>query len=249
MMAITAGLNAGVLSINGSNVQDFINVQQSNGNISVVGVAGSWAASGVNSIVINAGDGNDYVNVWSESTGGNQALAKNITITPSNGSDLIHFAGARDLTLTSSDSASVGANGTIAALNGGVLKVYGTKNQDWINIQQSAGAISLVGLPGSWAATAVNSITIDAGAGNDVVNVWSESTGGSQALAESITITPSAGSDLVHFPAAHDLTLGSTDTVTVGADGTVKLNGATQFGTPTPPTPPTPPAPAGHELV
>jgi len=41
MMAITAGLNAGVLTITGSNVQDFINVQQSNGNISVVGVCGS----------------------------------------------------------------------------------------------------------------------------------------------------------------------------------------------------------------
>ncbi len=221
MMAITAGLNAGVLTINGSNVQDFINVQRSNDTISILGVSGSWAANSVNSITINAGDGNDVINVWSESTGGSQSLGKNITIVPSNGSDLVHLPAARDITLGGSDSLSMGSNGTVAALNGGVLKVYGTKNQDWINIQQSGGNISLLGLPGSWAATSVNSITVDAGGGNDVVNVWSESTGGTQALAKNITITPSAGSDLIHLSGFRDVTLGSSDSLSVGSNGTV----------------------------
>src|SRR3954454_3055559 len=61
--AVTLSLAAGVLTVNGSTANDSIVVRQLNGRVSVDGNATSYAATGVNSLVVNSGAGNDSVNL------------------------------------------------------------------------------------------------------------------------------------------------------------------------------------------
>ena len=78
----------------------------------------------------------------------------------------------------------------------------------------------------AWSADRVNSIVIDLKKGNDAVSFNSLANGGTQALAENITIKSSAGTDLVHLADGHDVTLSGTGhTLTVSVNDVATLDG------------------------
>src|SRR5947209_7077505 len=58
----------GILTVLGSGGNDAIQVTQTNGQIAVSGVAQTFAASGVNTIVVDAGEGDDTIAVASNVT-------------------------------------------------------------------------------------------------------------------------------------------------------------------------------------
>ena len=133
----------------------------------------------------------------------------------------------------------------------GILKIKGTKGADSVNFVQTAGMISVAGVKkGTWAADRVNQIVIDLGKGNDSVSFNSLANGGTQALAEYITVkTKHVGWDTVHLADGHDVSLaGKKRTLTVTPTGVATLDGQLlSWNSPTPPSPsppaPTPPAP------
>ena len=90
------------------------------------------------------------------------------------------------------------AAGITASLSGaGVLMVTGTDNADQINFRQTNGAISIVGVDGSFSATRVTSIIVDLKGGDDTVSLNSSANGGNQTLAEEVTVKSGAGIDKV----------------------------------------------------
>ena len=113
MMAVTATLKAGTLTVKGTKKADNIAFRQYNGVISIAGVKGSWAANSVNAIAVDGKNGNDVISFNSLANGGNQALAEYIVTRPNIGTDLIHLADGHDLTLTgSSHVVTISASGT-----------------------------------------------------------------------------------------------------------------------------------------
>ena len=123
MMAVTGTLKNGVLKIDGTKYADTVNFNQSNGIITVSGVAGSWSAAQVTSIVINLGKGNDVLSFDSLANGGAEALAENITVTAAKKeNDLVHLANGHDVSLIGpiKHTLTVSSTGT-ATLNGQVL--------------------------------------------------------------------------------------------------------------------------------
>lgn len=95
--AITASLNAGVLTVTGTTGNDQINFLQTSGRISVANVAGSWSAVDVKSIVVNSLAGNDVVSLNSAANGGAQALAEDFTVNGGVGSDRVKLADGREV--------------------------------------------------------------------------------------------------------------------------------------------------------
>lgn len=82
--AVTIGLASGVLTIAGSSGNDSIVLKQSLGNVSVNGVTGSYAASSINSVVINDGGGNDTVSLVGLKA---QPWSKAVTVNSSSGEE------------------------------------------------------------------------------------------------------------------------------------------------------------------
>lgn len=114
------------------------------------------------------------------------------------------------------------------SLKAGVLNVTGTKKADTINFVQNAGTITISGVNGSWSADQVNSIVIDLKKGNDTLSFNSLANGGTQSLAENITVRPSAGVDLIHLADGHDVTLnGIGHSLAVALSGAATLDGQT----------------------
>ena len=63
-----------MLRVNGTFMADAINVKQTNGLISVAGVAGYFPAAAVNRIEVNGYGGNDVIRLNSETSGGQPIL-------------------------------------------------------------------------------------------------------------------------------------------------------------------------------
>ncbi len=74
------------------------------------------------------------------------------------------------------------------SLKKGVLTVKGTKVADTVNFVQTAGIITISGVKGAWAADQVGSIVIDMEKGYDVISFDSLANGGTESLAENITV-------------------------------------------------------------
>jgi len=71
----TASLSAaGVLTVNGTSNNDLIVLHQSAGKVTIDGVSKSFSATSVNSLVINAGKGNDNVSLSGLGTGWTKAI-------------------------------------------------------------------------------------------------------------------------------------------------------------------------------
>jgi hypothetical protein len=108
----------------------------------------------------------------------------------------------------------------------GVLNVFGTKKADQINFVQNADTISISGVGGSWSADQVSSIVVNGKKGNDIVSFDSLANGGSQSLAENISVSSSGGTDLIHLAGGHDVTLnGLGHALNIAIDGTATLDG------------------------
>jgi hypothetical protein len=84
--AVSLSLSAaGVLSVNGTTGNDSITLHQSAGRISVTGVSRTYYAGNVNSLVVNAGQGNDTVSLY----GLTSSWTKAITVNSASGTDNI----------------------------------------------------------------------------------------------------------------------------------------------------------------
>ena len=76
--AVSLSLSAaGVLSVNGTISNDSITVRESGGRISVSGVSRTYYAGNVNSLVVNAGKGNDTVNLYGLTSAWTKAITVN----------------------------------------------------------------------------------------------------------------------------------------------------------------------------
>src|SRR6476620_7394679 len=94
--AVTLSLSAGVLTVNGTTTNDSIVVRQLNGRVSVDGNTTSYAATAVNSLAVNAGAGNDSVNLQGLTT----AWTKQITVRSEAGADSVRQVNGTTRTLT-----------------------------------------------------------------------------------------------------------------------------------------------------
>jgi hypothetical protein len=137
------------------------------------------------------------------------------------------------------------ASGVTAVMNnGGVLNVRGTGAADRINFIQTSGRISIAGTPGAWSASAVRSIVVELGGGNDYVSLHSQANGGRQNLAEQVTIRVGAGSETVRLPNGSQLLVrGNGATLSVTASGQASLNGRLLTKSSVAPTPAPAPRP------
>jgi hypothetical protein len=95
----SAVLKSGVLTVTGTNGNDNLKFAQVNGNIYITGVAGSFKASKVSSIIIRLQDGTDNVSLQSLANGGTQALAENVYVYSGPGSNTVRLANGQDVSM------------------------------------------------------------------------------------------------------------------------------------------------------
>ena len=86
VMAVTASLSGGVLTVTGTDGADDIQFLQGNGLIGVVGIYAAWNASQVNAIRVDCKGGNDRVSLDSVGFGW-QPMSEDFTITSGAGTD------------------------------------------------------------------------------------------------------------------------------------------------------------------
>jgi hypothetical protein len=89
---ITTSFSAGVLTINGTDKADVINIRQAFGWIGVDGVNAKWSNQQITSIVVNLKNGNDVVSLYSM----NEAL----TVNSGQGTEHVHLNDGRDVVFT-----------------------------------------------------------------------------------------------------------------------------------------------------
>jgi hypothetical protein len=119
------------------------------------------------------------------------------------------------------------AAGVTAALNGGVLNIYGTDGADQIWLEQGGGRITIDNFATTWKSSAVKSIVINVYGGNDFVNLDSLYAGGSQILKEKVTVRAGDGQECVRLANGRYVTLnGAGNWLGVSATGAATLNGA-----------------------
>lgn len=107
---------------------------------------------------------------------------------------------------------SVPQPGVHGVVNEGILSVCGTAGEDVITIRQQAGQIAIDGLPETFAADRITSITINAGDGNDTVDFTSLS-------AISVTVEAGAGNDVVRGGGGDDHLHGGLGNDTLQGNG------------------------------
>lgn len=132
-LTMTASLNSGVLKIVGTNMNDNIFVKQVNGQISILGLTGSYSAAAVSRIEVYGLGGNDWIKLDSETLGGTPIL-KPAMIKGGAGDDLIFGSATADQIFgESGDDTIYGRNGH-DYLNGGLNKdtVFGGLGNDQI---------------------------------------------------------------------------------------------------------------------
>lgn len=93
----SATLKKKVLTVTGTNGDNNLKFAQINGKIYISGVAGSFKASKVSSIVVRLQDGNDSISLNSLANGGNQAIAEYVTVTSGAGSNTVRLANGHDV--------------------------------------------------------------------------------------------------------------------------------------------------------
>jgi hypothetical protein len=141
----------GVLTVTGTNAGDHIALRQTNGKIYIAGVSGSWTASKVTSIVINLQNGNDSVSLNSLANGGNQALAKAISVRSGAGNETVHLANGHDVNFTGPGHVlTVSTNGAVQ-LDGQTLTWNDpappppNPNPNWFDTYIQDGALRALG--------------------------------------------------------------------------------------------------------
>jgi hypothetical protein len=126
--AVTLSLTAGVMTVNATSGNDTITVRQLNGRVSVDGNATSYAATAVNSLVVNSGAGNDSINLQGLTT----AWTKQVTVKSAAGTDSVRLTNGALRTLSGTN-----ATLTIPAANsqpsGGGGGGGGTTTTDWFD--------------------------------------------------------------------------------------------------------------------
>lgn len=142
--AVTASFNAGVLTVTGTAGNDQINFLQTSNRISVAGIAGSWAAGDVKSIVVNSLAGDDVVSLNSIANGGNQALAEDFTVNAGAGSERVKLADGRYV-LFSNQSFRLTTAG-VATVNGQAIPVPAPpKPANWFEANVRDAALKSLG--------------------------------------------------------------------------------------------------------
>ncbi|MEX2317227.1 MAG: C2 family cysteine protease [Pirellulales bacterium] len=116
--------------------------------------------------------------------------------------------------------------GVTASLNAaGVLSVFGTGAGDDIKIQQSASRISVNDVAGSWTARSVKSIVVHLNSGDDYLYFDSRANGGTQKLAEAVTVHSGAGNDFVRWAGGTARINGASHTLAVTSKGKATMDG------------------------
>ncbi|HEX3598650.1 MAG TPA: C2 family cysteine protease, partial [Lacipirellulaceae bacterium] len=132
MMAVTASLStAGVLKITGTTKADTVKFFDANNSTVLAGI-NFWADNRINSITIDMGKGNDSISLDSIANSGWIPLSKSITITTKDtGTDVVHFAGGHDVTLSGKGHTLTVSPAGLVTLDGAVLS--------WSNPNQNNG--------------------------------------------------------------------------------------------------------------
>jgi len=109
-----------------------------------------------------------------------------------------------------------------ASLTAGVLTINGTGGNDSIVLHQVSGRVKIDGITATFASANVNSIVVNAGAGNDTVSL-----GGlkAQPWNKPVTVKSASGNDTVRLLDGHNAYLGGRNqTLAIAADGTTTIN-------------------------
>ena len=139
----TATLKSGVLTVTGTNGNDNLRFAQVNGKIYISGVAGAFKASKVSSIVVRLQGGDDTVSLDSLANGGNQTLAKFVTIYSGTGNSTVLLADWNEVSMNGAHTLQVNASG-IAYLDGQVW-VSPPPASDWFLTHITDTALSSLG--------------------------------------------------------------------------------------------------------
>lgn len=113
----TATLTSGVLNVYGTNGNDNIRFAQISGKIYISGVATSFKASKVSSIVVRLQEGDDAVSLNSLANGGNQAMLEYVTVYSQAGNNTVRLANGKDVAMNGAHTLQVDLAGT-AKLDG-----------------------------------------------------------------------------------------------------------------------------------
>jgi len=120
--AVTVSLAAGVLTVTGTSANDSIVLKQASGRVSVTGVATTYAASSINSVVINDGAGNDTVSLVGLKA---QPWSKPVKVNSS--------AGEESVTLLDGKAAYFGGTNQSLAINNTGSVTLNNKALDWFD--------------------------------------------------------------------------------------------------------------------
>lgn len=125
----TASLAAGVLTVNGTTGNDSIVLRQANGRVSIGGITATFASTNVNSVVVNAGTGNDAVSLVGLKA---QPWNKPVTVNSAGGNDTVKLLDGRTAYVS-------GLSQRVAASSTGAVTVNG-RALDWFdtNIHDAA---------------------------------------------------------------------------------------------------------------
>ncbi|HEY2413347.1 MAG TPA: C2 family cysteine protease [Pirellulaceae bacterium] len=116
------------------------------------------------------------------------------------------------------------------SLSAGVMTINGTSNSDYIVVRQLNGRVSVDGNATSYAATAVNALVVNSGAGNDTVNLQNLTT----AWTKQITVRSASGTDSVRLTNGTLRTLsGANASLTIPAVVPTPRSGASSGGSST----------------
>lgn len=131
---VTASVSHGVLKVIGTSHADNILVSQANGQISVSGVNGSFAAGQIKRIEVFGLGGNDIIRLNSEATPGGQPILKPSIVQGGNGNDVIVGGRGNDTLLGDAGDDILFGNAGNDLLIGGAGKdrIYGGAGNDRI---------------------------------------------------------------------------------------------------------------------
>lgn len=137
----------------------------------------------------------------------------------------------RSLHVERLEERAVPAASITASLSAGVLTVNGTTKNDSIVLRQASSKLSIDGVSTKFSATAVDSIVVKTGAGNDKVSL-----SGLNPWTKQITVNSSAGKDSIKLLTGKSATLN-------GANKSLVISATVV----PPPTPPPSPPPANND--
>jgi calpain family cysteine protease len=123
----TASLMAGVLTVNGTTGNDSIVLRQANGRVSIDGLTKTFAATSVNSVVVNAGAGNDTVSVSRLKA---QPWTKAVTVRSASGNDSVRLLDGRNVYISGSNQTLFTSSAGTTTLNGRALDWFDCNVRD-----------------------------------------------------------------------------------------------------------------------